>query len=438
MIRLMFGFRLPSPSRIPGSPVRMSASRTSLCLRLPAFELRLELVRSPELDATSVALLAPGDGGARQEIAQASERAGRAGVRPGMTVSRAVALCPGLTLLEPDPAHYNAAMEAILDRLSRASPVVESVERGCVHVGVDGLDRLLGSPREQVDRILELLFQVLPRPVVAAFRAGRAPGTFAAQVASRAARPGLPVLVNEAALTAFLARQPMETLPLSPRELERLHRLDLRTLGDVGRLPEAALLRHLGRKGRTIRALARGEQVDPVTPAHRPEPIRVLLDLPAPTREEGPMTRALERMIDRILAHGDRQDRSLRALRLAATLEEGGSWTAEITLRTPSARRADLLRPLAHRVTLRPPPRAVTALELEAFDFGPSSLQTGLFDRSETGARPTHPAPGSTLAEAIRELKLRLGHAPLYRVVELEPDSRIPERRHALLALEEG
>ena len=39
----------------------------------------------------------------------------------------------------------------------------------------------------------------------------------------------------------------------------------------------------------------------------------------------------------------------------------------------------------------------------------------------------------STLRDAVRELKLRLGHSPLYRVVEIDPWSRIPERRHALL-----
>ena len=37
-------------------------SRQALCLWLPTFELRLELVRAPELDATSVALLSPGEG----------------------------------------------------------------------------------------------------------------------------------------------------------------------------------------------------------------------------------------------------------------------------------------------------------------------------------------------------------------------------------------
>ncbi len=41
-----------------------------------------------------------------------------------------------------------------------------------------------------------------------------------------------------------------------------------------------------------------------------------------------------------------------------------------------------------------------------------------------------------SLREALRELKLKIGHSPLYRVVEVDPWSRIPERRHALMALE--
>src|SRR5687768_15424109 len=40
---------------------RAMGSRQALCLWLPTFELRLELVRTPELDSTSVALLSPGE-----------------------------------------------------------------------------------------------------------------------------------------------------------------------------------------------------------------------------------------------------------------------------------------------------------------------------------------------------------------------------------------
>ena len=42
----------------------------------------------------------------------------------------------------------------------------------------------------------------------------------------------------------------------------------------------------------------------------------------------------------------------------------------------------------------------------------------------------------AALRSAVRELKLRLGHSPLYRVVEVDPMSRIPERRHALLSFD--
>ncbi len=86
---------------------RQRGSRQALCAWLPTFELRLELVRTPELDSTSVALLSPGEN-TRRTIWQVSERASIAGVRPGQLISQAIALCPSLTLLEPDPAHYDA------------------------------------------------------------------------------------------------------------------------------------------------------------------------------------------------------------------------------------------------------------------------------------------------------------------------------------------
>jgi DNA polymerase-4/protein ImuB len=38
------------------------------------------------------------------------------------------------------------------------------------------------------------------------------------------------------------------------------------------------------------------------------------------------------------------------------------------------------------------------------------------------------------LAEASRHLKQRFGTSGLYRVAEVEPWSRLPERRHALIA----
>ena len=47
--------------------------------------------------------------------------------------------------------------------------------------------------------------------------------------------------------------------------------------------------------------------------------------------------------------------------------------------------------------------------------------------------RPRHIPP---LTEAVQQLEQRYGLSPLFRVVEVEPWSRIPERRHALITYE--
>ncbi len=426
---------LSAPDRDrPSAP----GSRRALCLWLPTFELRLELVRSPELDSTSVALLSDGER-TRRTVQQVSERAWEAGVRPGQLVSQAVSLCPALTLLEPDPAHYDAANEAMLEALSGLTPVVEPAGRGRVFLGMDGLDRLFGPPRHQARRALRTLFDVFPAPLVAATRAGMAPGKFGAWVAATAARPGAPVIVPPEELASFLAPCPVGVLPVDPLMIQRLERLDVATLGDLRRLPQPSLVAQFGPEGRHALAWAAGHRLDPVRPWHRPRPIRVSLDFPDPVGMQGALHAALDRLVRRALSRPARRGRSVTHARLGARLEGGGSWRVEVTLREPTAREERIVFALRGKMEVAPPPRAVDGLFLELTRFGAASAQADLFDRKEAagraregGALERGQTPAS-LKDAVRELKLRLGHSPLYRVVEIDPWSRIPERRHALM-----
>ena len=129
----------------------------------------------------------------------------------------------------------------------------------------------------------------------------------------------------------------------------------------------------------------------------------------------------------------------MRGARLGARLEGGGSWTTEAVLRDPTASRDVIAFALRGKISLAPPTKAVESLTLEFFDFGAPATQSDLFDRSsETGRAQTGRDLVSghvpySLKEAVRELKLKIGYSPLYRVVELDPWSRLPERRHGLL-----
>jgi nucleotidyltransferase/DNA polymerase involved in DNA repair len=398
-------------------------------------------VRSPELDSTSIALLASGES-SRRTIWQVSERAHEAGVRPEQLVSQAVSMCPSLTLLEPDPAHYDAAVESMLELLAEITPILEPAGRGRVFLGMDGLGRLFGSPERQAKRALNSLFRIFPAPLVAATRAGMAPGKFGAWVAAASARSGEPAIIAESELSRFLARCPVGSLPVDPLIVQRLERLGLQTLGELRRLPEPSLIAQFGDEGRSALAWATGRRIDPVRPWHRPEPIRVSLDFPNPVGITETLHGALDRLIERALSRPARRGRSVTSMRLGAQLEGGGSWFVETVLREPTSQRERIASPLRMKMAISPPPKAVDILIVELTQFGAPSAQTSLFDRKNENGRA---AAGRELAQgevppslrdAVKELKLRLGHSPLYRVVEVDPWSRIPERRHALLSFD--
>ena len=142
------------------------------------------------------------------------------------------------------------------------------------------------------------------------------------------------------------------------------------------------------------------------------------------------------------LSRPNRRGRSVTAVRLGAHLEGGGSWLVEAVLREPTSERDRIASPLRMKMALSPPPKAVESLFLELTRFGAPSTQADLFDRKEGSSREaagrdlTRGEVPISLKDAVRELKLRLGHSPLYRVVEVDPWSRIPERRHALLSFD--
>jgi nucleotidyltransferase/DNA polymerase involved in DNA repair len=398
-------------------------------------------VRSPELNSTSIALLASGES-SRRTIWQVSERAHEAGVRPEQLVSQAVSMCPSLTLLEPDPAHYDAAVESMLELLAEITPILEPAGRGRVFLGMDGLGRLFGSPERQAKRALNSLFRIFPAPLVAATRAGMAPGKFGAWVAAASARSGEPAIIAESELSRFLARCPVGSLPVDPLIVQRLERLGLQTLGELRRLPEPSLIAQFGDEGRSALAWATGRRIDPVRPWHRPEPIRVSLDFPNPVGITETLHGALDRLIERALSRPARRGRSVTSMRLGAQLEGGGSWFVETVLREPTSQRERIASALRMKMAISPPPKAVDILIVELTQFGAPSAQTSLFDRKNENGRA---AAGRELAQgevppslrdAVKELKLRLGHSPLYRVVEVDPWSRIPERRHALLSFD--
>jgi protein ImuB len=370
------------------------------------------------------AALAP-EPGREQMIGEVSGAAEAFGVRPGMRLGEALGRCPELVLLTPDPDRSGSAWEEVLRRLEGIGAAVESERAGEAFFEADGL-------RDLWDGHLEGVMSRARRVIRTPARLGAGPTRFCAYAAATRAKPRRggrsrkAAIVSPEAARAFLA--PLSVELLGPRLVEgsglpaSLERLGVRTLGELAALPRSAVADRFGREGTRARELARGRD-EPLEPRRPGEELLEGLELPEAV--SGPqLERALALLVDRLLAHPGRRGRSLRRLRLAARLSAGGGWRVEIPLREASASGERLLLALSPKLEQLPGP--AQRLELAAVALGPPAHRQGSLVRVARERRR------SRLAEAIRQARAAGGRDAVLRVLEVDPLSRVPERRATL------
>ena len=406
---------------------RRPTSSLAACVWIPLFPLRCEEARHGGLAGFPTALLAPDT---TRKLWQVSSLARHTGVKPGMTVSQAIGLCPTLRLIEPDPVHYDEQFANLLAALSEVSPVVEAAELGLAYVGVDGLQGIFGSP----EKIIEALRQAVrpsDRPTV---RLGWGVGKFTAWVAASRAKPSEAVVVPLGHERSFLASQPIAVLPLDADTHHRLRRLGIRTLGALAGLPEAAITAQFGATGKRLWQLAAGRVVEPVQGRVAPEPIAAALSFFSPVGERELLVHALDQLIARALKHPRRIGWRVYALRVRAEIEGGGSWLTAHLFKDPTADADRIAAPLRMRLEQSPPVGGGERLVLEFTGFAPGTTELQLFARDAQAA--ARAGQQRALRSAAREIRMRVKRAVLFHIIEVQPWSRLPERRYALIDYE--
>lgn len=406
-------------------------SNLAVCVWIPLLPLRLEEARRPELGTRPLALLDPHDG---RRLWLVSPLARRAGVRPGMTIGQAIGLCPTLVLCEPDPVHYDERCASLLAALGEVSPVVEPAELGRAFVGVDGLERLYGGPEDQLAMIARIVEEWGTGEGGRGTRFGWGRGKFVAWTAASRAQPGKSVIVRSGEEPRFLASQSIAVLPLDPDAHRRLSQLGLTTLGALAALPEEAIIAQFGRAGRRLWRLAAGRIAEPVVGRPAPEPIGAAVDFPAPIADRLMLARTLARLVARALASPRRTGWRVQVVRARAALEHGASWMTEVTLKDPSADRGRIVAPLTVRLEQAPPMGAVERLVVEFLAFTPGTTELQLFARDAASA--ARAGRRRALRAAAQEIKTRFHRPLLHYVIEVQPWSRLPERRYALIDFE--
>jgi protein ImuB len=406
-----------------------------VCILYPRFELLAALGDRRAL-ISEPAALAP-EAGREQVVGEVSAPAEAFGIVRGMRLGEAMSRCPALRLVPPDPEGVRSLWNGVLDRLEGIGAAVESDQAGAAFFEAVGLEGIHGGD-------LPGVLAAARRALGTGARFGAAPSRFAAHAAALQARPRRrgrttaaarggagpvfvsgAVVVEEPALRDFLAPLPVGILRTRP-ELqalpEVLEQLGRRTLGEVAGLPAQAVSERFGHPGLLALDLARGRDL-PLDPRRPPEPVSERLDLPEAASGQQ-LERALELLIARVLSRRERRGRSLRSLAVSARFVAGGTWRTAVTLRQASADPARIRLALGPKLAELPAPAESLALEVEA--FGPPAQDQGrLLDEAAAVRR-------GRLGEAVRQARQAAGGEAAMRVLDLDPDSRIPERRAVL------
>ncbi len=383
------------------------------CLAIPGFELRAALRKQPGLELRPAAL-AP-SAGSEPLIGPVTAAADALGVRPGMRLGEALATCPGLVLVEQDPAAAEEAWEQILRSLEDAGFAVDPAGVGCVYFETRGVERLYGGLEPALKRALAAVGSTWDA------RLGAAERRFAALAAANVARPGQALVVSDDRLSDFLAPLPLELVPLEPRRRAELRELGVKKVGELAGLPGAAVAERLGPDGRRAWGLARGGKAARVRGRRPPAEIVEALEFPEAIGNELTLRRAFGALLETLLARPERAGRFARKLALSARLVGGGSWRRTVTLREPTVEPDRLKAALGPKLTELPAPVVELRLELvELTEHDGDQLQLLPAAGGELDVR---------LREGLRQVRASTGTGSVNQVVEVAPWSRVPETR---------
>ena len=341
------------------------------------------------------------------------------GVASGMTLQEAVSRSKGAALLEADVAYYQAVFADILHSLELRSPLVEKAELGCVYVGLNGLEAMYGGET----RLIASLLQAVPQDFNP--RVGLANGKFPAYLAAVTSSSGQATQVPDD-VAGFLKDFSVDLLPLSWEDKTRLHQFGLHTLGQVATLSVGPMQAQFGPAGKRVWELAQGIDRSPLLPEPYQELVRESLTFPSPTLTLNAILTAIDTLLTRAFARPAVSGRYVRSILMEGQISRHAPWVRQFAFKDAVGdknRALFVIRNTLETVTFAGPLEDLTLTLLGL--TGESGIQSSLLSDVRKH---------NQLREAVRQLEARMGFKPpIYQVRDMEPWSRIPERRQVLI-----
>jgi protein ImuB len=260
----------------------------------------------------------------RQMIVAVNESARQSGIRFGMTLSEARAICAAVMHAEHDPHRDTVALEALGRWMMRFSPVVsiaharldgqgaQADARQCSEFGlyldVTGCERIFGG----LENLIKLVGESLKKfRISAGLAIAPTPGAAWALASCHDARIVPPEKLFEA-----LEKLPPIQLRIESQTAKTLHHLGLNTIGQVMHLPRQGLPARFGDELLLRIDQALGRIAEPLLPLEPFSPITARIDFEGPIDSLETIWEALKELIGKTMKELARRGRGARQVQV--------------------------------------------------------------------------------------------------------------------------
>jgi DNA polymerase-4 len=344
-------------------------------------------------------------------VLAASYEAKAYGIRTAMSAHRARRLCRDAIVVEPRMSAYSDASKAVYRVFDDMSPVVEGLSIDEAFLDVRGLEHIHGTPVEIARKLRARVLERVGLPITV----GVARTKFLAKVASGVAKPNGLLLVPPDRELAFLHPLPVERLwGVGAVTAEKLHGGGVRTVGEVARLGETALVSLLGRaSGRQLHALSHNRDPRPVQPGRRRGSIGAQRALGRSPRSRAEVDASLIGLVERVTRRMRAAGRAGRTIVLRLRFADFSRATRSLTLARATQQTDTVLATARGLLTASMPlieSRGLTLMGIAVANLeNDDALQLTLpFERD-----------GYALDAALDEIRLRFGSNAVTRAVLL-------------------
>jgi len=356
--------------------------------------------------------------GRRVVIAAADTAARIQGLRPRMPLAHAMAMVPGLVVVDADPGSDGRALSDLAAWCLRLSPMTAPDPPDGVWIDVTGCTHLHGGE----PRMLETLVGQLAAAGLSA-RAGLADTPGAAHAMARHGGSSVAVVAPGGQADA-LALLPVRALRIPDTAADGLQRLGLDLVGQLLTTPRGPLARRFGDQPLLRLDQALGRVPEPIQPVLPPGTISVRRTFMEPIATAEAFATVILALVEAACTALQARGAGARTLDLVFERVDGSVQVVRVGTVWPVRDAMQLARLLDERIETVDPGLGVEAMRLVLPLVEPLAHTQRISNFGEGLGECFGEAAG--IAALIDRLSNRLGADKVYRVAPMESD--VPER----------